>query len=341
MVSGTKARSAVWLTAGWVGTGVIGMLLDILTLKVAGDNFSLLTLAIFYLIPPLTAGFIIAVIDRRFLSPYLKKFVFWKAFLFRIAVYLFALIAVANMAVYMIVPEVSTSEFLWRSVKFVVFWSIASSVVLLTSNLLSHFEKQTIMNWLRGAFHHPQEQEKIFLFIDLKNSTAIAEALGSNKYFSFIKDFLSLVAESIEKHDGELYQHIGDEIVITWPVEKGVSHNNAIAVFVDMEEKLLNNTAYFMDTYGYVPYFKGSLHAGTVTSGEVGVLRKEFMYVGDVLNATARIQAICKKRDDTSLVISQGLLDRFVLPPSMVKIPIGQVHLRGKKEGLYLYGLGW
>jgi adenylate cyclase len=38
------------------------------------------------------------------------------------------------------------------------------------------------------------------------------------------------------------------------------------------------------------------MHGGAVTAGEIGIVRKEIVYSGDVLNTTARIQAECKAR---------------------------------------------
>ncbi|MGB3468244.1 MAG: hypothetical protein WBA74_23360, partial [Cyclobacteriaceae bacterium] len=41
---------------------------------------------------------------------------------------------------------------------------------------------------IKGEFYYPKEDERIFMFIDLKSSTAIAEKLGHLLYSNFIQD---------------------------------------------------------------------------------------------------------------------------------------------------------
>lgn len=49
----------------------------------------------------------------------------------------------------------------------------------------------------------------------------------------------------------------------------------------------------YIDTYGLVPEFKAGIHCGKVTTGEIGVIKKEILFTGDVLNTSARIQGNC------------------------------------------------
>ena len=46
-----------------------------------------------------------------------------------------------------------------------------------------------LIKYVTGRFHIPKEVNKIFLFIDLKSSTAIAEKIGNTKYSSFLIDY--------------------------------------------------------------------------------------------------------------------------------------------------------
>jgi adenylate cyclase len=54
------------------------------------------------------------------------------------------------------------------------------------------------------------------MFIDLKDSTPIAEKLGNIPYFKFIREFIYQISIALIEHDGIIYQYVGDEIVVSW-----------------------------------------------------------------------------------------------------------------------------
>ena len=94
---------------------------------------------------------------------------------------------------------------------------------------------------------------------------------------------------------------------------------------------------YFNDKFGVQPEFKAGLHAGHVMAGEIGVIKREIVFSGDVLNTASRIESKCNELG-VDILFSKLLLDKL----NMVKekfIPklIGDIALRGKGESLMLY----
>lgn len=87
-----------------------------------------------------------------------------------------------------------------------------------------------------------------------------------------------------------------------------------------------------------VPAFRGGLHGGTVTAGELGDLRQQIVFVGDILNTAARLEEYAK-RAALGLVISGALLERLVLPPGITATLCGKLDLRGKEAPVTAYGL--
>jgi len=70
---------------------------------------------------------------------------------------------------------------------------------------------------LMGRYDNPKEEERIFIFLDLKSSTTHAEKLGHVKYSKLIRDcFLHINYISV-KYRAEIYQYVVDEIVLSWP----------------------------------------------------------------------------------------------------------------------------
>ncbi|MEQ9008132.1 MAG: adenylate/guanylate cyclase domain-containing protein, partial [Ekhidna sp.] len=68
---------------------------------------------------------------------------------------------------------------------------------------------------------------------------------------------------------------------------------------------------------------------GEVTTGEIGALKKEIIFTGDVLNTTARIQALCNEHQ-VSLIISEELKDQ--LPDDVQTRNLGAIQLKGKSQ---------
>ena len=58
------------------------------------------------------------------------------------------------------------------------------------------------------------------MFIDLKDSTPIAEKLGHKDYFRFIRDFIYFISIALIEYNGRIYQYVGDEIVVSWPYQR-------------------------------------------------------------------------------------------------------------------------
>src|SRR4030095_8500465 len=76
--------------------------------------------------------------------------------------------------------------------------------------------------------------------------------------------------------------------------------------------------------------FRGGLHGGTVTGGELGDLRQQIVFVGDILNTGARLEEDAE-RSRLDLVVSGALLERIVLPEGIVATRCGELALRGKE----------
>ncbi len=49
----------------------------------------------------------------------------------------------------------------------------------------------------------------------MKDSTAIAEALGHVKYFEMLRDYCADLTDPIIEFGRETYQYVGDEVVVT------------------------------------------------------------------------------------------------------------------------------
>jgi len=214
--------------------------------------------------------------------------------------------------------------------------SFSLFVSLFYSEISENIGHGVLMNFFTGKYHKPIEEKRIFLFSDMKSSTNIAEQLGHIKYFELLKEYYSDFSDAIIRHSGEVYQYIGDEIVISWKFEEGIKNNNCINCFFTMGEDLQKKADWYTSNFGVAPTFKAGLHLGKVTTGEIGALKKEIIFTGDVLNTTARIQGLCNQYD-VDVLISEDLLVELNLGNQFQIRSLGITELKGKEEKMELF----
>jgi len=192
--------------------------------------------------------------------------------------------------------------------------------------------------FVAGVYHRPRTEERIFRFLDLADSTALAERLGSARYFELLRRVVDGLTEPILEAHGEIYQYAGDEVVITWPLGTGVSEANCIRCFFRVRDVIAGAAGRYERDFGVVPRFRAGLHGGTVTAGELGDLRQQIVFVGDVLNTAARLEEYAK-RSGLDLVASGTLLERLTLPSGVEARRCGELLLRGKEKPVEAYSL--
>ena len=228
-----------------------------------------------------------------------------------------------------------SNRIFWLVTAYFILCSLLFSFVRLAND---KFGKGVIIKMLLGRYRNPREVERILMFIDLKSSTTIAEELGHLKYSRFIQDCFYYLNRIVNKHDAEIYQYVGDEAVLSWKLNKGIKNLNCLNLFFEYDSKLKKHSKYYMKKYGVVPEFKAGVHAGKIIIAEVGTIKKELAYHGDVINTTSRIQEQCNEYNE-SLLLSEELLLKLNLKQKYKAIPLGEELLEGKTEELKLFAI--
>ena len=177
------------------------------------------------------------------------------------------------------------------------------------------------------------------MFMDLRSSTTIAEKLGEQRYFNFLKDIFNHSTTSILETKGEIYQYVGDEIVISWKMHEGVDKANCLNCFFKIQQTLKLRASYYKESYdGIIPEFKAGLHCGPVVAGEIGVIKRDIVFSGDVLNTASRIQEYCNKLNK-QLLVSESLANELENQKDHDIQLVGEVELRGKEDKSQIYSI--
>ena len=189
---------------------------------------------------------------------------------------------------------------------------------------------------LRGKFYTPNEEERIFMFLDLQASTELAERLGHVKYSMLIQDCFNDLGIAVE-NEAEIYQYVGDEAVLTWKLDQGLKNENCLRAYYNFAALLEKNSDVYQEKYNCKPFFKAGLHSGVVTVTEVGKYKKEIAYHGDTINTAARIQGQCNALK-SALLLSEKLKTELA-SKNFTYTPMGSTPLKGKKENVVIYAV--
>lgn len=217
-------------------------------------------------------------------------------------------------------------------------WLLVSLGTLIALQVNDKYGPGVFGSFLVGKYFQPTREERIFMFLDLRSSTTIAEKLGEERYFHFIKKVFKDVTPAIVYSQGEIYQYVGDEIVVSWKMPNGLKNANCVQCFFDVQSALLRQNAYYNENFdGIKPEFKAGLHYGHVMAGEVGIVKRDIAYSGDVLNTTARIQSKCNEFG-VNILLSKFLLDKLAMKQNVFSPRrIGEIMLRGKEKEVVLF----
>lgn len=195
-----------------------------------------------------------------------------------------------------------------------------------------------IWRLLSGRYHYPEEESRVFLFADLVSSTRIAETLGHLAFSGFLRSCFSDTSEAILAWGGQVYQHAGDSVIVSWPMADGLRDATCLRCFFHMVELLESKREIYLAEYGTEPRLRAGVHAGDVVTTWVGEARKDLAFHGDTVNTTARLEAMCKELGLHCLA-SGVVHDAVVMPSHLEARPVGEVELKGLTTPLRVYAV--
>ena len=228
-----------------------------------------------------------------------------------------------------------TNRVFWSTIAYFTVASIVFSFIRIANN---KFGPGVLFNMLIGKYNKPKEESRILMFLDLKDSTTIAEILGHIVYSNFIQDCFIDLNKVLTRHHAQIYQYVGDEAVISWVPKKGFKNNNCINLFFAFQAQLGDRKQYYAEKYNFEPQFKAGVHCGPLMIAEVGTIKKEIAFHGDVINTAARIQGRCNALN-ALLLVSETVLSNLELSSEFKSISKGEITLKGKESAVNIFAI--
>jgi adenylate cyclase len=221
-------------------------------------------------------------------------------------------------------------------IRHILYWLILFVITQLYIEINEKYSPGVFLDIIRGKYIQPKIEKRIVMFIDLKDSTPIAEKLGHAENFKFIRDFIFHVSMALIENGGRIYQYVGDEIVVSWPFNKK-NTRKCMAAIIEARRNLQKNGDHFRRNYDMVPEFRIGIHMGEVTVGEIGVIKKDLAMSGDTMNTTARIRSACNELNQ-KFIMSKDFMDSSDLKEWQGE-SLGIVDLKGKTNSIELFTL--
>lgn len=216
------------------------------------------------------------------------------------------------------------------------YWFLLFFVTQLILEINEKYAPGVFWDILLGKYIQPKTESRIVMFLDLKDSTPIAEKLGPLAYFKFIREFIYLISNALIEFGGRIYQYVGDEIVVSWH-DSEANTRKCMDALIEARKNLHKRTEEFRRLYNTIPEFRVGIHVGEVTIGEIGIIKRDLAMSGDTMNTTARIRTACSELNQ-KFIVSGEFLTRLHLKEFQYE-SLGVIELKGKEKGLELFVL--
>ena len=197
---------------------------------------------------------------------------------------------------------------------------------------------RVLFNVALGRYRTPVREARVLMFLDLANSTSLAESMGELRVQGLLTRFFFDIDGAIVAHGGEVHAYVGDEVIVTWPLDERMSGGRCIECVFAIADSITEHADSYRQEFGTVPSFRAGLHAGHVVISECGSSRRQLAYFGDTVNVTARLQEHCKEVG-RNLLVSADLLRDMKLKPAFAVEAFGEVRLRGRAAAIEVFSV--
>ena len=206
----------------------------------------------------------------------------------------------------------------------VIAFSVVGIVVMRTVHFIGI---ETLFHLTVGTYHRPVIQTKVLLFLDINNSTDLAERLGAVRTQSLLGKFLFDVSRPVTDHGGDIYLYKGDGLIALWVWSEAVKRDKILTAIDAIFRAVGHEQANYQQQFGVVPSFRIGVHGGDVVVSEQGDTKRAIGIYGSTINISARMEEAAKAHG-VSCVIS-GDVAQALSNSNSGLLPIGHERIKG------------
>jgi adenylate cyclase len=187
----------------------------------------------------------------------------------------------------------------------------------------------------------PVKREVTVLFSDIRDFTAMSEAMDPQAVLKLLDDYFGRMSEVVQGHDGTVGKFIGDGMLCFWGVpEDDPEHaTKAVMAALDMRRRVEELNAERAKR-GEPPLRIGvGIHTGQVAAGELGgkgAGLHEYTVIGDSVNLASRIEGLTKQHQ-VDILVSEPTWLR--LNARFVGALVGEEKVKGRSEPVKVHAV--
>ena len=182
-----------------------------------------------------------------------------------------------------------------------------------------------------------KEKEVTILFTDIRSFTSLTETHPVKIIIQLLNDYFDAMIELIQENDGTVDKIIGDAIMAFWnaPIDTENHALKAVRTAQLMQERLVSLNQHW-EANGIPTIDTGiGINTGNCIIGNIGSKRRvNYTLIGDSVNATARLEALCKNYTDNVLISESTYL---YIKDQLSCDFIDKVSVKGKQEQIKIY----
>jgi adenylate cyclase len=221
-----------------------------------------------------------------------------------------------------------------RAIAFTFFISLTANFTRLISFKIG---RGMLLNFILGVYHKPQLVKRAFLFLQIKNASPILEQFNIELYHNFLNRIYQEISLAVMRNHGYIYEYVDNQIIAYWKSNKQPAWEQHLVNCYTEIKFMMDTEPYFKETFNLTPVIVGAAHGGEVIQAEIGELKTEIVFQGDVLNTTSRILALAVN-SNSDLIVSDYLIDNLQQAKYNL-VPLEKTLLQGKHHEINLYAL--
>lgn len=199
----------------------------------------------------------------------------------------------------------------------------------------------------------PQRMTVTVLFSDIRDFTTISERSQPEMLMEWLTSYMDAMASLVNRHGGVVNQFIGDAVMAIFGVprarttaeEQAADAVNAVNCALAMRAELARlNSAWKARGWPEIAIRVG-IHTGPVSAGCIGSTeRMAYTVIGDTVNTASRLESYDKSV--TGVTEDEQYCRILIGQPTLELVgarydvwPLGEISLKGKAQGIKVFGV--
>jgi len=190
---------------------------------------------------------------------------------------------------------------------------------------------------ITGRYRRPVIENRVFMFLDMKDSTSLVTRLGALKTRELIGKLFYDISQPITDHGGDIYRYTGDGLVATWTYHDDQNLGFLVDVVDDVIQAVTDQSEHYLRHFDHQPQFRVGMHCGGIVISEEGDLKRAIGYYGETIHIAARLEQEAKS-SNRDVLLSNKLAAQMPDHRQRLKL-IGCTRLQGIHEPVEIYEL--